>query len=217
MWTTTTTTIASQFWPHFLFLLLSRWGSCPCASQWAAHGSGSWAAAAGAGCHIGAPEGKAGARRHDRERRQWAGEENEAAGGGAAASHAAGAAAEPFGPRHTLQPHGPQSQQRPGWVSSRVCVCVRRCVRFTFLLIPVIFFVCVSRYTEGKQDLSVSISTNGAASINVSMEVNGTTYSGEWKWLFVERCHCRCKINLIVSIWAHMAIPLGQTVWLLNK
>lgn len=39
--------------------------------------------------------------------------------------------------------------------------------------------------TEGKQDLSVSISTNGAASINVSMEVNGTTYSGEQKWLFV--------------------------------
>lgn len=39
--------------------------------------------------------------------------------------------------------------------------------------------------TEGKQDLSVSISTNGAASINVSMEVNGTTYSGEQNGLLL--------------------------------
>ncbi|KAG7231097.1 hypothetical protein INR49_027137 [Caranx melampygus] len=31
---------------------------------------------------------------------------------------------------------------------------------------------------EGKQDLSLSISTNGAASISVSVEVNGTIYSG---------------------------------------
>lgn len=33
--------------------------------------------------------------------------------------------------------------------------------------------------TESKQDLSLSISTSGAASINVSVEVNGTIYSGE--------------------------------------
>ncbi|TKS73599.1 AT-rich interactive domain-containing protein 3A [Collichthys lucidus] len=32
---------------------------------------------------------------------------------------------------------------------------------------------------ESKQDLSLSISTNGAASISVSVEVNGTIYSGE--------------------------------------
>ncbi|KAI3371200.1 hypothetical protein L3Q82_023821 [Scortum barcoo] len=32
---------------------------------------------------------------------------------------------------------------------------------------------------ENKQDLSLSISTNGAASISVSVEVNGTTYSGK--------------------------------------
>lgn len=30
----------------------------------------------------------------------------------------------------------------------------------------------------------MSISTNGASSINVSMEVNGTTYSGEQKGFF---------------------------------
>lgn len=33
--------------------------------------------------------------------------------------------------------------------------------------------------TETKQDLSLSISTNGAASISVSVEVNGTIYSGK--------------------------------------
>lgn len=37
--------------------------------------------------------------------------------------------------------------------------------------------------TESKQDLSLSISTHGAASINVSVEVNGTIYSGE-SWFY---------------------------------
>ena len=32
---------------------------------------------------------------------------------------------------------------------------------------------------ESKPDLSLSIGTNGAAGINVSVEVNGVVYSGE--------------------------------------
>lgn len=54
------------------------------------------------------------------------------------------------------------------------------------LLLPLFYYSSSFGPTEGKQDLSVSISTNGAASINVSMEVNGTTYSGERKSLFLQ-------------------------------
>lgn len=52
------------------------------------------------------------------------------------------------------------------------------------LVVALFYYSSFFPPTEGKQDLSVSISTNGAASINVSMEVNGTTYSGEQKGLF---------------------------------
>lgn len=43
-------------------------------------------------------------------------------------------------------------------------------------------FFCLS-FTENKQDLSLSISTSGPASISMSVEVNGTLYSGEC-WIF---------------------------------
>lgn len=51
----------------------------------------------------------------------------------------------------------------------------------TFLIILAVGFFREFSFsaTESKQDLSLSISTNGAASINVSVEVNGTIYSGE--------------------------------------
>lgn len=41
---------------------------------------------------------------------------------------------------------------------------------------PLIEGFCLA---EKKQDLSLSISTNGPASISVSVEVNGVIYSGE--------------------------------------
>lgn len=80
----------------------------PCHGQPPAHCSGFGAAAAGSSCHLGPPEGEAGARSRGRLPR----EENAAAGGGAAAAHAAGPAAEPPGPGLSLQPHEPQAQQR---------------------------------------------------------------------------------------------------------
>lgn len=40
--------------------------------------------------------------------------------------------------------------------------------------------------TESKHDLSLNISTNGAASISVSVEVNGTVYSGELWSLWIK-------------------------------
>lgn len=38
--------------------------------------------------------------------------------------------------------------------------------------------MCFLSYLEEKQDLSLSISSNGSASITVSLEVNGIVYSG---------------------------------------
>lgn len=39
--------------------------------------------------------------------------------------------------------------------------------------------LCFLSSDEKQQDMSLSISTNGNASITVSMEVNGTIYSGQ--------------------------------------
>lgn len=39
---------------------------------------------------------------------------------------------------------------------------------------------------EKQQDMSLSISTNGNASITVSVEVNGTIYSGVFVCVFVD-------------------------------
>lgn len=38
--------------------------------------------------------------------------------------------------------------------------------------------------TESKQDLSMNITANGAASINVSVELNGTVYTGGSRAVF---------------------------------
>ena len=51
--------------------------------------------------------------------------------------------------------------------------------------IPVLYF----HLPESKPDLSLSIGTNGAASINVSVEVNGIVYSGEsWESAVLALC-----------------------------
>uniref|UniRef100_UPI003AB090C9 AT-rich interactive domain-containing protein 3B-like n=1 Tax=Centroberyx gerrardi TaxID=166262 RepID=UPI003AB090C9 len=55
--------------------------------------------------------------------------------------------------------------------------------------------------TESKQDLSLSISTNGAASISVSVEVNGTLYSG---MLFAQK-------SPAAAVASHIITPAGTS------
>lgn len=52
----------------------------------------------------------------------------------------------------------------------------RKVISFEHFPLLFLFFFSPA---ESKQDLSLNISTNGAASINVSVEVNGTIYTGE--------------------------------------
>lgn len=68
--------------------------------------------------------------------------------------------------------------------------------------------VILSPTSESKQDLSVNISTNGAAaSISVSVEVNGTLYSGETfrcpSWPFCSHRFISLKA-VTVQVW-HLA------------
>lgn len=51
---------------------------------------------------------------------------------------------------------------------------------------------------EKQQDMSLSISTNGNASITVSVEVNGTIYSGLYVRVCVEVLGLKALMNILM-------------------
>lgn len=63
--------------------------------------------------------------------------------------------------------------------------------------------MCFLSYLEEKQDLSLSISSNGSASITVSLEVNGIVYSGVWQDYISAKLFSFKYVSLKFANWWH--------------
>lgn len=149
-------------------------------------GAGSRASAAAGTCrHTGAAEGEAGDRHGRRSgergtrRGGGAREEDGPSGRGTAEATAAGFPTKPAGHGVTGEPSPPadEQHQHPRWVHQRFHP------KYLQWLTKCVIDTCIL-FSEDKQDLSLSISSNGSASITVSVEVNGVIYSGVYYCIY---------------------------------